>query len=95
MNKEFEWDERKAAANLAKHQISFETAAKALEDVFAIVGIDSRTGYGESRFILTGMADGLLITVVYTMRGERFRIIPARKANRYERGDYYRSQTAE
>jgi uncharacterized DUF497 family protein len=30
------------------------------------------------------MANGVLLTVVYTERGERTRIISARKATRYE-----------
>jgi uncharacterized DUF497 family protein len=43
----------------------------------------------------TGMANGILLTVVYTERGERTRIISARKATRYEQREYYDSQTAE
>jgi uncharacterized protein len=39
--------------------------------------------------------NGILLTVVYTERGERTRIISARKATRYEQREYYHSQTAE
>jgi len=49
----------------------------------------------EVRHELTGVASGVLLTVVYTERGERIRIISARKATRHEQTDYYRSQTAE
>ena len=45
--------------------------------------------------IITGMVNGQLLTVVYTERGERTRIISARKATKHEQRDYYRSQTAE
>jgi uncharacterized DUF497 family protein len=33
---EFEWDDRKAAANLADHDVSFAVARRAFDDVFAV-----------------------------------------------------------
>ena len=39
------------------------------------------------------MIEGVLVTVVYTERGERIRIVSARKANSNERRKYYQSQT--
>jgi uncharacterized protein len=57
--------------------------------------IDTGGDPGEVRYVLTGMANGILLTVVYTERGERTRIISARKATRHEQREYYRSQTAE
>jgi uncharacterized protein len=70
--------------------MSFEEATLAIGDLFAIQGLDLREVYGEGRVILTGMSQGQLLTVVYTERGERFRIISARKATRHEHDDYYR-----
>jgi uncharacterized DUF497 family protein len=46
---EYEWDESKAAANLAKHGISFTAAARALDDHRKIETIDDRFDYGEER----------------------------------------------
>ena len=43
---------------------------------------------------VTGMVKDVILTVVYTERGTRTRIIPARKATKYEQAEYYRSQTA-
>jgi len=36
----------------------------------------------------------IILMVVYTERGERTRIISARKATKHEQTEYYRSQTA-
>jgi uncharacterized DUF497 family protein len=51
--------------------------------------IDGRFDYGEDRFNVTGMAEGRLLTVAYTERNGRFRMISARKATRHEHDDYF------
>ncbi|MGD9658842.1 MAG: BrnT family toxin [Methylocystis sp.] len=87
---EFEWDEDKAAANLAKHGVSFLRAA----EVFAnemIEKVDDRKDYGELRFIALGRVEAEVYRVVYTWRGEGVvRLISAQKANKREREIYYR-----
>jgi uncharacterized DUF497 family protein len=90
---EFEWDEAKAEANLRKHKISFQEASRVFDDLFALIEQDLSEDFGEDRFLATGMVEGSLITVVYTERDERIRIISARKANSDEQKRYYRSQT--
>jgi len=37
---EFEWDDAKAEANLRKHRISFRTASRVFDDVFALIEQD-------------------------------------------------------
>ena len=91
-DEDFEWDERKAAVNLRRHRLSFQTASRVFNDVFALIEQDLSEAYGEDRFISTGMVDGVLLTVVYTERGERIRIISARKANTNEQRKYYQGQ---
>ena len=86
---EFEWDDAKSAANLAKHKVSFDTARRAFEDVFAVEREDDTEGYGEPRFNLLGVVDGRVLFVVYTMRDEVIRIISAREAEPYERRLYH------
>jgi uncharacterized DUF497 family protein len=93
-NDDFEWNERKAASNLRRHKISFDTARRVFQDLFALVEQDLSEDYGEDRFLATGMIDSTLVTVVYTERGESIRIISARKANSHERRKYYQSQTS-
>ena len=87
---QFEWDEDKAAANLAKHGVSFLTAA----EIFAseiIERIDDRENCGELRFIALGRVETEIYRVAYTWRGETVvRIITAQKASKHERETYYR-----
>jgi uncharacterized DUF497 family protein len=62
---EFEWDEEKARTNLAKHGVSFLTAA----EIFAneiLERIDDREDYGEVRLIVLGRVDAEVYRVVFT-----------------------------
>jgi len=86
---EFEWDDRKAAANYARHRVTFEDARLAFEDTYAIAREDIRQDYGEPRVILLGMTEDRLLHVAYTVRGERVRIISARLAEPRERRRYH------
>ncbi len=85
---EFEWDEEKAEANLAKHGVPFEAAAAVFADEKRSVIIDDRLDYGEERWNVIGLVDGILLTVTCTMRGHVCRIISARRASRKERETY-------
>jgi uncharacterized DUF497 family protein len=90
---EFEWDDGKAAANWRLHGVAFHHAIKAFGDPFGVERIDAREDYGEERINLVGMCDGVLIHVTYTERGERFRLISARRAEIHEQDDYYRENS--
>ncbi len=84
---EFEWDGRKAASNLDKHGVDFADAVTVLDDELAVTVRDE--GPGEDRYVTIGMdAIGQLLVVVYAWRGERVRIISARKATPRERKSY-------
>ena len=69
--------------------MSFETATEVFSDPFAIERRDDREDYGEDRFILIGIAEGTVLTVVYTERDGRIRIISARQATKREQDDYF------
>ncbi len=88
-NMEFEWDEDKNSVNQRKHGISFEEAA----EVFSYPmyeTVDTRFEYGEVRLIGIGRNNQLIIlTVVYTEREARIRIISARRASKQEEKFYY------
>jgi len=84
----FEWNDRKALTNLAKHGVSFETARKVFEDPFAVDIEDRSANYGEVRRRIVGLGNGLVLAVIYTDRSEVIRIISARKATRAERKEY-------
>jgi uncharacterized protein len=59
------------------------------KDPFAVERLDDREDYGEDRFILIGMAEAVMLTIVYTERKGRIRIISARHATRREQDDYF------
>jgi uncharacterized protein len=85
----FEWDPRKAAANLRKHGISFEEATTALRDDLALTGRDPDHSTGEARYITFGVSSqGRLLVVSHTERGGSVRIISARTATKSERKIY-------
>jgi uncharacterized DUF497 family protein len=85
----FEWDNRKAAENYAKHGVSFALAREVFRDPFAVEFLDDRADYGEERFNILGMVDNRLLFVTYTMRNDRIRIISARGAEPHERRTYH------
>ncbi len=92
MNISFEWDETKAIANVRKHGISFEVAARVFADPYATSSQD-RIESGEHRWQTVGMADGFLLvlvahTVLHNDNTELIRIISARRANKQERKHY-------
>jgi uncharacterized DUF497 family protein len=86
----FEWDEAKRQANILKHGIDFVDAIGIFAGRFTEAE-DLRHGYGERRLLVTGELAGEMIRLVYTWRGERRRIISARRARRDERRTYHAS----
>ena len=91
----FEWNDEKAASNIRDHDgVTFEQAAAAFGDKFAVEWIDEREDYGEERSVLLGMTGGQLFYVAFTERDINIRIISARRATRHEQDIYFR-QNAE
>ncbi len=89
----FEWDEAKSEANLQERGFGFEFAALIFEGP-TLEQVDTRQDYGEVRVQAIGEADGLVLFVVYTDRGETRRIISARLASSKERMQWHRSAKA-
>ncbi len=85
----FEWDPAKAKANIIRHGISFEDARAVFADLNALELLDDTTE--EERWRLLGKAGSEILMVVYTERGDRIRIISARKASKREQ-EVYRQQ---
>ena len=87
----FVWDEKKAAENFKKHQISFEEALTIFSDPNARMIFDPDRSEAEDRFILLGISSGLRLLVVchcYRENDKVIRIISARKANKKEQKQY-------
>jgi len=87
----FEWDPKKAASNLKKHDVSFEEAQSVFYDEFALQFFDEENSAEEDRFLMlgkSGEARLLLVCHCERDRGNVIRIISARKATRSERKFY-------
>jgi uncharacterized DUF497 family protein len=90
---EYEWDNNKNRQNQAKHGVDFYDAARVFMDFDRIEKLDNRKDYQEKRYITIGMVFEVLLTVVYTLRGNKHRLISARRANRHERETYYHKKS--
>lgn len=90
---EFEWDENKNQMNIKDHGISFEEVKPIFVDDYSLDFEDTSTS--KERYNIIGMAYGLILFVVYTLREVegilKIRIIPARKANKFEKRNYLRN----
>ena len=85
----FEWDEDKAESNRRKHKVTFDEAQTVFLDEFSITVPDAEHSRTEARFRIVGMSDmKRLLVVSFTERGERMRLISARKARRSEIREY-------
>lgn len=93
MHQRFTWDTAKAASNLRKHGISFETAVRVFADPMAVTRQD-RIEHGEQRWQTIGrIGDCTLFLVAHTLWDDEegievVRIISARRADRKERRIY-------
>lgn len=86
---DIEYDPEKAAANPLCHDgVTFDEAKAVLLDPFALTREDTDSPQ-EQRFVTLGLgAKGRLLIVVWTLRGERIRLISAWKANQPQRRRY-------
>ncbi len=87
----FEWDENKNQINQKKHGIDFETAVRIFLDDNRLEIYDFSHSGWEDRYITIGMIQEriVILTLVYTERGDTIRVISARKATNEERRIYY------
>ena len=89
MNLQFEWDPKKAKANVARHRIAFEEALTVFADPLARIFEDEEHSDDEPREIIIGHSiKRRLVLVCFAARGTKLRVIRARKATRLERKDY-------
>ncbi len=85
----FEWDRRKADANLAKHGVSFHEAASVFFDGLSATIRDPDHSSGQERYVTMGVSSmGRLLVVAHTETASALRIISARPASASERKRY-------
>ena len=86
---EWEWDEEKAAANLANHKVSFEEAKTVFDDLLYVDFYDPDHSYDEHRYLIVGESrQGRLLIVSYAEHGNTARLISAREVTAAERKAY-------
>jgi len=90
----FEWDPRKAEANLRTHGVSFAEAVTVLEDDFALTR-DDPDADDEARFVTLGLSNlANLLVVVYAYRKpDIIRVISAWKASKRQREVYEKGRS--
>lgn len=73
----FIWDEDKELVNIHKHGIDFAVAAKAFKDPKRKIYVDSKHSKEEERLFCLGKVEGRVLTVRFTYRDDKIRIIGA------------------
>ena len=73
----FVWDDKKEFENILKHGVNFSVAAQAFFDSERKIFIDHKHGQAEERLFCIGKVDGKILTVRFTYRNDRMRIIGA------------------
>jgi uncharacterized protein len=77
MKANFEWDEAKALDNRIKHGVSFYEAQRAFLDPNRLIAEDLEHSQTEKRYYCFGNIDNAIMTVRFTYRGSKIRIIGA------------------
>ncbi|EHM03473.1 hypothetical protein HMPREF9946_00081 [Acetobacteraceae bacterium AT-5844] len=84
---EIEFDPAKDEANRQKHGVGLSLALVVLSNLVGEIP-DERHDYGEARINGFGLVVGRLYVCTYTLRGEVFRVISVRKANKREQSKW-------
>jgi uncharacterized DUF497 family protein len=74
----FEWDKTKDLLNINKHGVAFEYAKEVFDDPFHVITEDGvHSNASEQRYFCFGMVGGKVMTVRFTLRQKKIRIIGA------------------
>ena len=77
MNRTFAWDSAKERENITKHGVEFGTATKVFDDPAWVLAEDVAHSIGEVRYFAFGFVAGAVLTLRFTLRGEKIRVIGA------------------
>lgn len=90
---EFDWDGHNKEKNWAKHQVDYKECEQAFKNTSTIVFEDLKHSHSESRYTIFGKTDRQrLVTITFTIRSKKVRIISARDQNKKERREYAKEQ---
>ena len=85
----FDWDKGNLDKNLKKHKVYFKEAEEIFFNKPLKVFPDRNHSLREKRFAALGATNRKRkLTIVFTLRGEKIRVISARDQSRKERSEY-------
>src|SRR5437660_842906 len=85
----FEWDRANTDKNLKKHGVKNQEAEEAFFNEPCLVFEDEGHSHQEKRHMLWGRSnDGRKLTIIFTIRKDRVRVISARDMSKKERRAY-------
>jgi uncharacterized DUF497 family protein len=91
----FDWDEGNAGKNWRKHAVRFSECEELFLRTPMVAPGSTRHARAEKRFTALGTtALGRLLSIVFTFRGDRIRVISARDMSRKERREYSKHEEA-
>ena len=85
----FDWDDGNVEKNWTTHAVRFTECEEVFYRAPLVAPAPIRRGPGEERFVARGeTALGRLLSIIFTFRGDRVRVISARDMSRKERLEY-------
>jgi uncharacterized DUF497 family protein len=86
---EFNWDQGNLKKNWLKHQINQKECESVFRDPHSLLTPDYSHSYTEVRYQIIGKSDlKNVLSIIFTLRHYKIRIISARKANQKEKAFY-------
>lgn len=85
----FEWDKGNINKNWKKHHVSAQEAEEVFKNEPKIILYDAKHSQTEERFSILGQTNkGRFLTIIFTMRENKIRIISARDQHKIEKRAY-------
>lgn len=86
---EFEWDEANRKKNWKKHRVSVKECEEVFFDKSLVIAEDPKHSEIEKRFSALGKTEsGRTLTIFFTTRDNKIRVISARDQSKKERRTY-------
>lgn len=86
---EFEWDRGNIDKNVKKHDVANKEAEEVFKNKPIFIFEDAKHSLRETRYMIWGKTDNeRLLTIFYTLRKDKIRIISARDMHKKERRSY-------
>ncbi|HEX9687722.1 MAG TPA: BrnT family toxin [Thermoanaerobaculia bacterium] len=89
----FDWGTGNVEKNWIKHAVRYTECEEVFSREPVVVPARERPGFRERRFVVLGRtALGRQLSIAFTFRGDRIRVVSARDMNRKERREYLRNE---